>query len=305
MGSTFSWSPRAKTRLLLGEALRAFEVWRPRTVRNVYYHLVGQNMVENDPGGQGYRAVMEMMLNARKAGIVPWDWISEGGRSLHELESFESLIGFRLTAPDWYHARGWIDQPQYFELWVEKIGLIDVLLDICHEYRVGLHATVGDDSWTAIRKYIDRSPERRDESANESRMIFHLADFDPQGWQMTQDLEDRLLFFNCLALVERIGINPEQAENLPKNAKSYRPKKKNDFTGRRFQEEYGLGAEVELDAMEVPELRQLVVSTFEEHLDMDVLKQIKKQERDEQDELRRLIWGDDYERWSAIEKALQ
>ena len=285
---TFSLSPKKKNQERLNAILEGLESWRPRTVRGIYYYLVGKNLIENDPRGANYDSLVNLVRDARKAGVIPWGWIEDSTRGIYEPRTWESVDDYRVNAPDDFYIPCWQGQPKYFEVWVEKSSLLNPLYDVCKKYRVALHATAGDDSWSSIFEATQRIQDRQTECNNESA-VFHLADFDPQGWQMTNELRQRVYFFENYPEIIRVALNPEQAQDLPKNPKSWKAKRKQDHTGLKFIDSFGYGQECELEALEIPDLRAILDQTLSEYVDQGALSDALKKQQESREAIRELL----------------
>ncbi len=65
----------AKTLALLEEAIAVLTAHHPMTVRQVYYQLVSRQVIENSRSR--YQAVSDVLVEARKDGTIPWEWIED------------------------------------------------------------------------------------------------------------------------------------------------------------------------------------------------------------------------------------
>lgn len=68
-----------KTRAILEVAIKILELGRPMTVRQCYYQLVSRQIIENSRGA--YQSVSNLLVDARKDGSIPWEWIEDRLRS--------------------------------------------------------------------------------------------------------------------------------------------------------------------------------------------------------------------------------
>jgi len=68
----------AKTLAMLDVAQEVLRETHPMTVRQVYYQLVSRQVIENNRGQ--YQAVSNLLRDARKDGVIPWDWIEDRTR---------------------------------------------------------------------------------------------------------------------------------------------------------------------------------------------------------------------------------
>ena len=65
----------AKTLRLVGQAENILSAHHPMTVRQVYYQLVSRQVIKNSRSQ--YQAVSNALVDARKKGVIPWDWIED------------------------------------------------------------------------------------------------------------------------------------------------------------------------------------------------------------------------------------
>ncbi len=281
--TTFAWKPWKRTQARLDAALDIFEEFKPRSVRGIYYALLTRGFDVK------YPAVEDMLLNARKAGIIPWSWIVDRHRGIVEYSSWESLETFKPDAIESYRCQTWRDQDHYIEVWVEKDALIPILEQTCDQYRIPLRACRGFDSWGMIWKAVGRHTHR---GINKYATIIHLSDLDGAGYYMGEDLSNRFDFFQVPVAIDHIALTPEQAEPLPKNpdqkTKPAKGKSKTATLDNRFLAEFGPVA-VELDALRPAALQNMVKSAILEYLDVDVLNSALAQETEERRELAELL----------------
>ena len=103
--------------------------------------------------------------------------------------------------------------------------------------------------------------------------VYYLGDFDPSGWQMAEDLNQKLRGFYDDVEFRRLAVNPDQIRNwdLPS-----RPTKKTDTRQKQFYERFGEGTpSVELDAIPPNDLRELVENAILNHIDHDQLEALE------------------------------
>jgi hypothetical protein len=184
------------------------------TLRQLYYQLVARTVIENNQGS--YNRLGDLISNARLAGLVSWTALEDRGRQLMGHRTFDSpaeavhaLADLDYDDPWSYRIDMWANQPWRPEVWVEKQAMEGVLAGICYDLRVDFYATKGYNSqseqWRAgqrFSRYIRKG---------QRPIVFHLADHDPSGFDMTEDLKSRLeMFCGVPILVQRLGLNSEQ-----------------------------------------------------------------------------------------------
>ena len=111
-------------------------------------------------------------------------------------------------------------------------------------------------------------------------IVYYLGDFDPSGWNMTRNLEEKLRGFGADITFERLAVNPEQIDawNLPT-----RETKRTDTRCWEFFDPFGKGTRsVELDALHPDKFRAIVRAAIERYIPagyMDALNEAEESER--------------------------
>src|SRR5579872_5079283 len=80
------------------------------TLRQCYYQFVSRDWLPNNV--QSYKRLWSIINDARLAGLIDWDHITDRGRNLVSLptwESPESIIG---AVASQYREDKWLDQPE-------------------------------------------------------------------------------------------------------------------------------------------------------------------------------------------------
>ncbi len=155
------------------------------TVRQVYYQLVSRQVLENNRGR--YQALSNALVNARKEGLIPWDWIEDRLRRPRHVQMWDGLSDFAETMKSAYRRDVWNNQPAYVEVWLEKDALSGIFEDVLEEYGVTLNVGRGFDGWDSIRNAALRFIE-----CQKPVSILYFGDFDPSGEDMVRSLQVRL-----------------------------------------------------------------------------------------------------------------
>jgi len=112
----------AKTQAMLDaaiEVLRQSDV--AMTVRQVYYQLVSRQVIENSRSQ--YQAVSNMLVDARKDGVIPWNRIEDRLRRPRSVSMWDGPREFGAAVVAIYRRDVWPTQPGYCEVWLEKDAL--------------------------------------------------------------------------------------------------------------------------------------------------------------------------------------
>jgi hypothetical protein len=175
---------QAKTVERLRVAIQVLQEHHPMTVRQVYYQLVSRQVIKNDRSS--YQAISNLLVDARKNGTIPWEWIEDRLRRPRSVSMWSDLSDFAKTAQRSYRRDVWETQPAYVEVWLEKDALSGIFEDVLSGYGVTLNVGRGFDGWDSIRNAGDRYMERG------GATILYFGDFDPSGEDMVRSLRVRL-----------------------------------------------------------------------------------------------------------------
>lgn len=177
------------------------------------------------------------------------------------------LLGFGYEAED---------QPYLLEIWCEKSTMNDVLVPICENYHANFVTGLGFLSITAVQNLLDRAQE-----SGKPTRVFYIADFDPAGSFMPQQIARQIEFWlqqkNMdldIALMP-LALTKEQViqYELPRI-----PIKDTDRRATNFEDRFGEGA-VELDALEAlhpGSLTELVTSAMDEFIDHSLQRRLRE-----------------------------
>jgi hypothetical protein len=258
-----------KTLRIVEEAQVVLAAHNPMTVRQVYYQLVARQVIDNNRGQ--YQAVSNALVDARKEGIIPWNWIEDRLRRPRTVSMWQNLSDFAQTARASYRRDVWETQPAYLEVWLEKDALSGIFEDVLERCGVTLNVGRGYDGWDSIHNAAERFGDGVGAS------ILYFGDFDPSGEDMVRSLRDRLGFFNCVPDVVKCALVAGDVERyqLPPDFT-----KATDTRRTAFVAVHGDVA-VELDALPVDVLTARLRTEVEARMDMNALKSIwKKEARD-------------------------
>lgn len=277
------WKPSSATKPLLNVALTILHDYHDRgynlTVRQLYYQIVARDLIPNNKGS--YNKLVNLVQNARDAGIIDWDFITDRTRSLEQFPKWEDASHFMRSVAPQFHEDWWGGQPQRCQVWVEKEALSEVVATAADRWDVPYLSCKGYSSASAVWEAAQFM--RRSEC--DDWIILHLGDHDPSGIDMTRDIQERLELYctptqsddrTAYVKVKRIALNMEQIQeyNPPPNfAKTVDP---------RFKEyERLFGDESwELDAIDPDDLVTLIEREIEDCLlDIDSMEEIKSREK--------------------------
>lgn len=124
------------------------------TARQVYYQFVARDLIPNNE--KSYKAMTNLLTDARYAGMISWDAIEDRGREPDVPSEWESIDELVDAAVAQWRSPRWRDQPKYVELWVEKQALAGVLGPIARRAHVPLMVNKGYSSASAMKASAER-----------------------------------------------------------------------------------------------------------------------------------------------------
>lgn len=264
----------------------------PLTVRQIYYRLISDpyNLFENTRSN--YTGFDRILTKAREEEEIDWTKIEDrtrqsiGGEEEIDDETPEEFLQDYLYTLEscWrrYDLKMWLSQQNFIEVWVEKDALSSLISQACQKYRVLVFPSRGYSSFTKVKEGIRRlyknteiiSKDIDNPITNKPTFVLHLADHDPSGLGMTQDLKNRFAKYDAEFIrVERIGLNIEQVRqfNLRPN-----PVKRADSRSAEYVQTFGTEC-WELDALPPDELQKLIVTEIENYIDWGAWEATKKE----------------------------
>ena len=241
----------------------------PMTLRQVYYQLVSCQVVPNSL--RSYQAVGRSLVDMRKAGEVPWEWVEDRLRRPRQVGMWADVADFADTAVRAYRRDVWADQDELVEAWVEKDALSGIFEDVLRPYGVTLNVGRGYDGWDSVHNAAERYLSEKPVT------VLYFGDFDPTGVDISRSLAERLAFFESRPTLVRVALNKDDVERyqLP-----FDFGKASDSRHARFVARFGDMA-VELDALPVGVLRERIRSEVESRMDLAALARIRDLEEGE------------------------
>ncbi|HUK60271.1 MAG TPA: hypothetical protein VLV50_13655, partial [Stellaceae bacterium] len=244
---------------LRGAVLGILRADNPMTVRQVFYALVVRGVIEKTDNE--YAVVVRLLGQMRDDEDIPFDWIVDNTRRVHEPLMHTSLADYLRDCVGWYRRDPWADADVNVQIWLEKDALAGVIEPVTAEYGVPLFVSRGFSS----KSFLHAAAERINASGVPT-YVYQFGDHDPSGTLIPRQIEDGLRQYvenPELVHFERVAVTPEQIEewNLPT-----RPTK-NSKHSADFE-----GDSVELDAIPADRLRRLVQECIERHITKRQLK---------------------------------
>lgn len=266
---------RTKTALLWATILRAFdEAGPPMTVRQVFYALVSMGAIPKTEAA--YNQTCYHLLQMRRRDLLPYDFISDNTRWMRKPKTYASLESFLQISQDAYRRALWANQDAYVEIWIEKDALAGVVYEITQKWDVPLMVTRGFPSETFVYNAAEAI-----KGQGKTAYLYYFGDYDPSGVSITETTRDKLRAFGAKFHFSHKAVLPWQIRewNLPT-----RPTKRTDSRAKDWE-----GGSVELDAIPVAILRQLVAESITRHIDHQALEESKRVETLERETLSRVL----------------
>jgi len=161
------------------------------TLRQLYYQFVARGIIANKD--TEYKRLGSIINDARLAGLVDWDHITDRTRNMWENSHWDSPKSIVSACAKQFQFDKWKDQKNYVEVWVEKDALVGVLEQACSPLDVPYFSCRGytsqSEMWRAAQRLLKKL------TSGKKVTIIHLGDHDPSGVDMSRDIEDRLTMF--------------------------------------------------------------------------------------------------------------
>jgi len=286
MSRHFKWTrPQLDKLDAVREVLADLEEYKPLTLRQVYYQLVGKGVIENTVSQ--YTMLSNLLKWARLDGYVSWEDIEDRVRAVHDGEGWwdsEQFIKAHLEHfLDGYRRHLLQSQDVFLEVWIEKDALSRLFSQITTEYCVSTVVCRGFSSISFLHDYQVRAEWHQ--SQGRQPVMLYFGDFDPSGNEMALAMgttlrEEMRVEDLCIKKIA-LTLGDITKYNLPHDPRAL---KKKDTRARKHVEQYGLLA-VELDALSPDVLEEKIRGAIGAEIDVDLSNREQEIERRELTEL--------------------
>lgn len=283
----FKWTELQLTKLnKVQEVLIELEDYKPLTLRQIYYQLVGKGYIENKTSQ--YTMLSNLLKWARIVGYIPWEDIEDRVRVYHDLTGWGSSDRFIQASLSCFlsgYRRDLLQtQDRYIEIWIEKDALSAVFTRAAEPYTIPVVVCRGFSSVSFLNDFRERLSYHE----GQSPIMLYFGDFDPSGVEMLDSMKITLEDEIRVTGVEfkRIALLREDIfeYKLPHNPNAI---KKDDRRKNKHIAKYGELA-VELDALKPDVLVSKIKGAIEAELDADAFKTEVETEAGEFDKLNML-----------------
>lgn len=249
----------------------------PLTIRHVFYRMVSAKLIEKTEG-EYKGTVCRLLAKMRKAGELPYSWLTDNTRWRMKPRSYSSLEDALDATQSHYRRALWDDQDVYVEVWTEKDAISSILYPITAKWDVPLMTARGYSSLSFLYSVAEDL-----KAIDKPAFLYYFGDHDPSGKDARRFVEKtiRELAPHVEVHFELVAVTPAQIKEwkLPT-----RPTKKSDTRAKTFK-----GESVEVDAIPPTKLRELVGRCIEQHIDGDRLERMQAVEEAERDTLQGII----------------
>jgi len=280
LGYLHDWRPYHKSEVMLGQVkciLDEYAAHLPLTCRQIYYRMIGE--FGHKKGKQFERSLYDLLVNARRAREIPFEYIRDdgimncGGVWYDSVEGVWRSVDGTLEAAERNKQDG---QPQRMEVWCEAAGMVPQLRRITHPYSIPVYSSGGFNSLTAIRQIV-----RDCVAYGEDTVLLHLGDYDPSGVSIFERVRDDVTAFldedgagESFEPVRVALTNDQIAEHeLPLD-----PITTNDSRSKAWISQ-GRTNKCELEALAPDVVAELLEEAIQSRIDGDAFEEVKRQER--------------------------
>ncbi|MGI8615290.1 MAG: hypothetical protein ACR2L4_00685 [Actinomycetota bacterium] len=234
------------------------------TLRQLYYRLVSEGLFANKQSN--YKQLSARTAEARRDGWFPA--LIDNTRTVHRYQTWTGPG----EAYDWLRDHYRLDRTEGQEyrvyIGVEKKGMVEQLMSWFGDLGIPVLALGGYGSQT----YFDEIREEI-EYRDEETVLLYAGDFDPSGEDILRDAIDRIGDFDK---VVRVALTPDQVEsyNLPEMLG-----KATDTRAGRFVATHGRLVQVELDALDPSDLKELYETELARFWDRSTYEAVLERER--------------------------
>ena len=255
------------------------------TLRGLFYRLLSLEVIWNT--GNCYDRLSKLTTKLRRAGEFP-DLV-DSTRTIEVMQSWASPD----KALDWLAEEYHRDraETQEYQLWIgiEKAALEAAVWSWFGAYGFRVVAMRGYPSETLLGKM-----ERIVIKDGRPSVLLYAGDWDPSGWGIYCGLRERFAAENgglfdevrqvALVVDPDRGINHIEEYNLPSNKLDAEEKK--DSRKEAFEAQFGTIDQVELDALDLNDLRDLYSDALSDYWDESAYEAMLEEETEEREQLR-------------------
>lgn len=246
----------------------------PVTLRQLFYRLVAARVLPNTD--TSYKTLSARAAEARRDGRFPE--LADRGRTITQPWSFTGPENALRYVVERYRRDRTEGQPWSVYLGVEKDGLVSQLSAWFGDLGVPIVALKGYASQSLVESVKSHVADQR-----RPAVLLYAGDFDPTGEDIDRDFAERT---GCFDKVIRVALDADQVESfdLPPA-----PGKATDARAARFTARHGRLVQVELDALDPTDLRDLYQTAVDQFWDVSAYEAVRAEEAEDLEALEAML----------------
>lgn len=283
----FSWTDKQLDKLnKIKDILEELDEYKPLTLRQIYYQMVGKGYIENKVSEYGM--LSNLLKWARINGHIKWEDIEDRVRVYHDLTGWSDSDNF-IEASQRRFLSGYKrdllqTQEKYIEIWIEKDALSSIFIKVAQEFTIPVVVCRGFSSISFLNDFKERLSYQNDKLA----VMLYFGDFDPSGMAMLEAMETTLKNELDVSNIEFKRVALLKADvfkyKLPHNPSAL---KQTDSRAKKHVLKYGEIA-VELDALRPNILEEKIRKAIYNEIDSVAFNEERVKHENELDKLSNL-----------------
>jgi hypothetical protein len=184
--------------------------YREVTVRQAFYALTVRGIVEKTEGD--YRRVQRQILEMRRHGLLPWEFIADGTRWQRKPHTYDDHQDFLRGVAQTYRRNLWQRQKIRIEVWLEKDALAAIVQETTVPWDVALMVSRGQSSDTFCYSAAQAAREAWEDGVQTH--VFALYDADHSGRTAAAKIREKLVSYSDGTPIEfqLLAVTDEQIE---------------------------------------------------------------------------------------------
>lgn len=269
-----------KLRMQISAVLKADH---PQSIRHVFYRMTDPRLDEPvEKSDRGYRHVQYQLTEMRRAGLIPYGWITDATRRGFHVQTFGGAADFLRRLAGLYREDMWRYSPHFVEVWSESRSIAGVIEGVCRDLAVSLYPAGGFSSITLAYQAAELINIETGSGEKSAEIIF-IGDYDPAGVLIDESIRtelDKHLHQDVDLNFHRIAINQDQIAEYDLPTK---PRKRGDRRSLHITET------VEAEAMPAAAVREILRRKIESYLPPRALEVARVAEEDERATLLEMV----------------
>ncbi len=272
----------------------------PLTLRQIHYQMVVRYKEDYPNTKHSYDHLNYDLVDARLAGLVPWNAIDDPTRPVHEFAGWASVQEHLLYEAASHHLGRWENQKYRPIVLVEKDAALGVISRGCDDLDTPYMSLKGYGSVTSLRNKVAQHC-RIAFGLDKVPIVIHLSDHDASGWDMPRSLQEYLdLLVGQRVDVRHIALTLDQIAKgygdglpLPPDPVKTKDPRFKKYVAHLTERELEEGA-WEMDALPPEDLHNLIVDEIKSLRDEDKWKEVEAREQEQRAQLKETAdrWND-------------